>query len=352
MKGRVKDGAKIGYFHQSPNRRCCSLPVGGHGQQDTEYHSQQRGEQYPCVARQQERYRVGRVPEKRYCFLENEVPLSVPVESGERVAHVQRGEETAERSARSEYVGVGHFVECHEYGSEDGVHGHRYATCDEHFLPRQRQGHRCRGVFHAERGEEDRDSRGEYRHGHADAHTENAPHQRTWCNAETGAVVNPVGYPESDAFAESGEQGEFDETHHHSMLCVELFVEFVHGREQEEGGEQREGADDDDEVFSLHGLAVVVRVQGRVGVRFPVRKGSEIIRTGTVSSRNLRQAGRIEGLYARRDAACVSPRIFRFAEPVYSSPAAFMYSDRLMASFARAAMYSAEAFCHIAWASR
>ena len=194
--------------------------------------------------------------------------------------------------------------------------------------------------------------RGEYRHGHADAHTENAPHQRTWCNAETGAVVNPVGYPESDAFAESGEQGEFDETHHHSMLCVELFVEFVHGREQEEGGEQREGADDDDEVFSLHGLAVVVRVQGRVGVRFPVRKGSEIIRTGTVSSRNLRQAGRIEGLYARRDAACVSPRIFRFAEPVYSSPAAFMYSDRLMASFARAAMYSAEAFCHIAWASR
>ena len=32
-----------------------------------------------------------------------------------------------------QYVGVGHFVECHEYGSEDGVHGHRYATCDEHF---------------------------------------------------------------------------------------------------------------------------------------------------------------------------------------------------------------------------
>lgn len=131
------------------------------------------------------------------------------------------------------------------------------------------------------------------------------------------------------------------------MLCVELFVEFVHGREQEEGGEQREGADDDDEVFSLHGLAVVVRVQGRVGVRFPVRKGSEIIRTGTVSSRNLRQDTGTLG-----DAAYVSQRIFRFAEPVYSSPAAFMYSDRLMASFARAAMYSAEAFCHIAWASR
>lgn len=135
--------------------------------------------------------------------------------------------------------------------------------------------------------------------------------------------------------------------HHHSMLCVELFVEFVHGREQEEGGEQREGADDDDEVFSLHGLAVVVRVQGRVGVRFPSAK---VAKLSVPVPYPPGISGRIRGTLG--DAAYVSQRIFRFAEPVYSSPAAFMYSDRLMASFARAAMYSAEAFCHIAWASR
>ena len=103
--------------------------------------------------------------------------------------------------------------------------------------------------------------------------------------------------------------------------------------------------------FSLHGLAVVVRVQGRVGVRFPVRKGSEIIRTGTVSLPESPAGREDRGLCAERRSLRL-PAHFPFCGAVYSSPAAFMYSDRLMASFARAAMYSAEAFCHIAWASR
>ena len=134
-------------------------------------------------------------PEQRYVLLENQAPLSLPVQSDNNLFHLYGTEETTESSTVVKYMSVGNLVQSHKYRRENRVHRHTDSECNADLSPRQfaskQTSHRA---FFAstDNVKECRYARLEDYHCHADSHTEYSPDNCTWQYAETFLIVHSL----------------------------------------------------------------------------------------------------------------------------------------------------------------
>ena len=78
---------------------------------------------------------MGRHPEERDSFFEEESPDSCPIEIYKYLLEVEFREIATERAAIVHDVSVAHFVKYHEYRGKDAVHESRNHECCEEVVP-------------------------------------------------------------------------------------------------------------------------------------------------------------------------------------------------------------------------
>ena len=197
-------------FH--PSRYC---------QQHAESYSQQGGKEDAGFAGQEERNGMRRYPKEGDGFLEDKVPLRGPVQVRHDVCHGYRRCQRPERTAARQDMCIGDFVERHEDRGEDAVHPDGDEESDKNLRWGKRSGHERSRPLQPDVFKCNRHAVREDYHRQVDPHTENAPHH----GARPDAKSLPVIYAGADAqpqeLAQRREDGEFQETHYHTMRRVE-----------------------------------------------------------------------------------------------------------------------------------
>ncbi len=197
------------------------------GEDDSQEDAEEGGAEDALFARKQEGDGVGRKPEERDGLLEHEFPLHFPVQVLDNLTHLNRTDETSQRTAIAQNMRVGHLVQGHEDRTEGGVHHHRYGECQQHLLPRQRSGKYAGRIVHTEIGGKGRYSIREDHESKVNPHAEESPHEGVRQDAEPLEIIFTCADAQSQQLAHRGKHGKLQKTHHHSMLGIERHIERI-----------------------------------------------------------------------------------------------------------------------------
>ena len=105
----------------------------------SEHNTEKGGKEDAVAWCEHERDSVGRNPEERDSFFEEEAPDCSPVEIYKYLLEVEFREIATESASIVHDMSVAHFVEHHEYRGKDAVHECRNQECCKHVIQRLRR---------------------------------------------------------------------------------------------------------------------------------------------------------------------------------------------------------------------
>lgn len=127
------------------------------------------------------------------------------------------------------YMGIGNFMQRHEYRSKDGIHGDGNSQCNQELGKTEVSAHQGGSVLHSHIFQKHRGSLGEDNHRHIDTHSQQAPYDHSRNDAECFVIIHPRTDAESDHLAQSSQYGKLRKTHDHAMCGIEGLVPFING---------------------------------------------------------------------------------------------------------------------------